>query len=282
MNQKTKEYRDKLVLYDSSDRQYLDKIDKFYQKKLNRYELITIGNTPKILQKLGAQDKPIQISQKTLNKITREPVEGTSKSAHNLSREIVEKIPYQIENPVFVIKEESRNSLALISELKDKEGRFILTAIKLDVEINGIFVNEVKSVYGRDNLDFYLNKQSEENVYIIDTKRAKEISRVAGLQLSAAWKSLDYNNNVAQTSDFVNSQTKITEDILKSGYQPTKKMVRNIEVLNDITHKENLLKEICTSYKGGCHDMSTEEKKLIEDIAKECGAQELSRLPVPE
>lgn len=193
------------------DKAYLNQIRKYYNKKLKSYSIIELGMTPDILVRFGAPKLPMVMLQSTLTKCTRK-VTG-SRSAHELSRSIIETLPEQIENPIFLIQDKARNSIALISDAEDKNGNKILTAILLDTKQHANRVNEIKSIYGKTNLEEYLEKHIKLNqLRIIDNKKAEMLSRVLGLQLPMALITSNFDKNIASVPPKVNMQIKNSQE----------------------------------------------------------------------
>lgn len=184
---------------------YAEQIEAYYNRTLSSHKLIEFGMTPDILQKYGAPKLPLVMQQSTLTKCTRK-VTG-SRSAHELSRDIIEKLPEQINNPIFLIKEEERDSIALISDTKDRNNNNILIAIRLNTtQKNTYRVNEIKSVYGKTSLKEYLTKHAaKKQLHIIDNKKAERLSRIVGLQLPMAEITFDRNHNISSRYEDVNS-----------------------------------------------------------------------------
>ncbi len=128
----------------------------------------------KYLQQIGVPDLQLVMKTSTLHKCIRKP--KGSRSAHNLKREIIECIPEQIEAPVFVIRDVERNSFVIIGSERDHNSNPLLIVIQINNVIYGKKVNEVKSIYGKEHLQEYLNKQSIDNIYIMDKEKAKILS----------------------------------------------------------------------------------------------------------
>jgi len=193
----------KEILYhlNPKDNAYLEQINKFYEGKLKSYHLITIGETPDYLQHLGMKKLPIILKQSTLAKCIRE--QRGSRSAHELDRKTVELLPEQIRNPIMVVEERERNSLAIISDCQDKNGNNILIALKMNVSVQNMTVNEVVSFYGRSNLNAYLGKHLPNEIHIIDNKKAKLLASLLRLQLPTTLQAHDFNKKIAQTSNAV-------------------------------------------------------------------------------
>lgn len=83
---------------------YLKQIDAYYSKQLSSHAIIELGMTPKSLQELGAPALPLIIQQSTVTKCIRKST--GSRSAHELSRDIIEKLPEQINSPIFLEKKQ--------------------------------------------------------------------------------------------------------------------------------------------------------------------------------
>lgn len=184
---------------------YAAQIEAYYSRTLPTYKLIRLGGTPEILKAYGAPDLPIVMRQSTLTKCIRQ--ETGSRSAHNLPRNVIETLPEQIGNPIFLIRDARRNSFALITDAVDQEGRQILIALRLDTRQNSVNVNEIKSMYGRSSLREYLQRCAQENKLVVtDMKKAEKLSRVIGLQLPKALTAISYEYNLPRPQQNVKSQ----------------------------------------------------------------------------
>lgn len=189
---------------------YLEQIDNYYNRKLKSYSLIELGMTPKCLVEYGVPELPLVMRQGTLTKCVRKPT--GSRSAHELPRNVIESLPEQIENPIFLIKDKARNSIALISDSEDRNKNKILIAILLDSEQHANRVNEVKSIYGKTNLKDYLTQHiNKQELYVVENKKAEILSRVIGLQLPKALITSSYNQNIASENQKVNHNFKNAE-----------------------------------------------------------------------
>lgn len=209
---------------------YLEQIDKYYNHKLRSFDLIHIGTTPDSLVRYGAERLPLIMQQSILTKCIRQHT--GSRSAHELTRDIVESLPEQIENPIFLIQDKARESIAIITDTQDKNGNNILIAIKLNESKDAIKVNSIKSIYGKTNLKEYLQKHAGlEQLHIIDNKKAEMLSRVIGLQLPKALIFSSYNRNLSSTKENVNSQDSLLDSLEKNKNKisnaPTDRVERN-------------------------------------------------------
>lgn len=74
----------------------------------------------------------------------------------------------------------------------------------------------------------------------------------------------------------------IKNDIRKSGFKPSRKLVSNISKLNAITGKQHKLKDIVKLYRENDFKNNQELSKTVLDIAEECKQQELVRMSVQD
>lgn len=268
---------------------FQEQLKRYYQGNMKRYEMFQLGKTPPMLEKYGVPSLQVQMPQSILKKMTRPPQEGKSQSAHGLPLEIVETMPELLSNPAMIIKDDNHESVALLSDRTDYEGNPLLLALKLNVNRNGEFVNEIRSLFGREHINILL-EQHKNGISIVSKERAKQIFRLAEPRLSAALKSLDYDKTIPDSKLHVNPQNEksarsspeIVKDIRSAGFQATKSLIRNIRKLDLLTRKTNTMKDICRAYKSGCAGMDQEQKNTIGQIAEECKQQELARMAPPE
>lgn len=185
---------------------YTRQINAYYSKKLSSHAVIEFGSTPELLKRYGAPELPLVIQQSTLTKCIRKNT--GSRSAHDLPRTVIEGLPDQISNPIFLIQDKERDSIALISDAEDRNGNKLLIAIRLKTQRKEMEVNEVKSVYGKTNLLEYLNKHKEKGqLNIINEKKAERLSRVLGLQLPTTLITSNRDNNVPRQEHKVNCKS---------------------------------------------------------------------------
>ncbi|MCM1539602.1 MAG: hypothetical protein NC254_14540 [bacterium] len=116
---------------------YLDQIEEYYQKRLPTNREIRLGNTPKVLLRLGAKDLPLIMRQSNLHKCIRDP--KGSRSAHQIDRKIIEQLPQVIEKPVLVIDDPHKPGLLVLTDQTDFHGRGIVVSIHLQTRTERIF-----------------------------------------------------------------------------------------------------------------------------------------------
>ena len=148
------------VLYDLIDGvnplgESLEEVNRQFNKELNRYkngemasnEMLHLGN-PYGVMKQFMPDLPIVMRQRILNK-------GSVKK-HNVDVLALTDMPKHLSSPIFVFQR-SDNTLGVLTEMQDRDGKKICVAIELDRKIQDggeiLEVNDVRSVHGRNITD---------------------------------------------------------------------------------------------------------------------------------
>ena len=159
-----------------------------------------IGTTPKILQKHGAKPLPVIMETDTVLKFSAEY------KNHAIAMEEAAKLPSQLEHPIMLFKGSVPNSFVVLTEIKDKSGNDVVAAVHLNKEHMRLKVNRIASIYGKDNVIGYVNRQiSAGNLLDADAKKAPIWFTIRGLQLPKMVQTIiDANNSKAQDASAVN------------------------------------------------------------------------------
>lgn len=119
-------------------------LTKYQAGDMTSNEFLNVGN-PRGIMKLFLPDLPIIMRQRVIRK-------GIEKK-HNVAIEGLYDMPKHLSAPIFVFQRDE-NSLGILTEMKDREGKNICVAIELSRLIqNGkeyIEVNDVRSFHGRE------------------------------------------------------------------------------------------------------------------------------------
>lgn len=269
---------------------FKEQLNDFYSGGRYKGDIVVLEKTPDIIKELGNNDYPIVITPKNLNKCIREKTE--EKQGHNLSRELIEKIPELITGPCIIFKNDKYNALVLVTEERDPANDIIIIALHMDKMRNLTEVHEVKSIYGKENVRNYINNQFEEkNCIYIDKEKATQLFVSIGLSLSLENITSSYNDIVTEVAVTVNNEKEesnekkqekieykedIKKEIIKSGYIPSETLLFNINALIINIGRYITLQEICTLYR--TNDFKDEnERVIVNKIAKECSMQEIQK-----
>lgn len=119
-------------------------LTKYRAGDMTSNEFLNVGN-PRGIMKLFLPDLPIIMRQRVIRK-------GIEKK-HNVAIEVLYDMPKHLSAPIFVFQRDE-NSLGILTEMKDREGKNICVAIELSRLIqNGkeyLEVNDVRSFHGRE------------------------------------------------------------------------------------------------------------------------------------
>lgn len=134
--------------------------------------------------------------------------------------------------------------------------------------------------------EYFRNESSE-----LESKEWRDELTVAEEKLVAEWDKQATNAEMQLSKDILAAAAQaevrmgICEDIMKSGFKPTKSLISNMEKLNAITGEQHKLKDVVKLYRENDFKNNQELSKTVLDIAEECKQQEISRVAesiVPE
>ena len=154
----------------------------------NPLKLIKVGSIPPVMKVLGIRDNPIEMPQSVVSKALRKkPEYPEDKQGHELTLEDIKGIPSSLADPVMVFKSRTRDdSYVFFTEQKDSENRSILIPVAVDKKFGRLVINEITSIYGKDNeVDFVKNNISHNNLVYIDKKRSLDWERECQVQFLA-------------------------------------------------------------------------------------------------
>lgn len=131
--------------------------------------------TPKILVENGVNDLPMLITQNHVKSIVYAKNEamklGIGKkntNYHGLGKELLIKAIDGMDDPAAIYKK-GANDYLIITRIKDASGNDIIVPVRIDGKgvYNNIYIDEkqIKSVYGKKNLNDYIEKNSFEKIY---------------------------------------------------------------------------------------------------------------------
>lgn len=158
-------------------RKFIRKVDEWQKDNTNPHKLLVVGKIPPVMKVLGITDKPIEVEQGTLDKMVRNnPLYPNDRQGHELSIDDIYAIPSQLADPVMVFKSRTRDdSYVFFTERKDSEGRSILIPLAVNKRLGRIVINEITSMYGRNNeIDFVKSNLDEDNLIYLDKVRSLE------------------------------------------------------------------------------------------------------------
>ena len=126
-------------------------------------------------------------------------------SGHGLTAQKLIDVVWAIKRPVMILQGSQPDTLAVMTDLKDNEGRYIFAFLALDKAGTTVNVNMISSAYGRNNLSEYINKCINNDMLIaVNTEKADEVLLSIGGHFSKAMAPINFDNTIAYTLKSVN------------------------------------------------------------------------------
>ncbi|MDE6876025.1 MAG: hypothetical protein K2P87_16460 [Lachnospiraceae bacterium] len=159
-------------------RKFGQQLQEWMQGKMPEKGYFELGRTSDILVQVGAKGLPLIMKGDSVLKFT------SNYKNHAIAIDEAAKLPNELENPVFILKGSMENSIVAVTELEDKAGLEVIAAIHLNQWFGRLNVNRIASIYGKNNISSYVEKQiSLGNLLYYDKKRSKGWFTSKGLQL---------------------------------------------------------------------------------------------------
>lgn len=185
---------------------YRSDIDKVFSGDYPSGKLLSVGDTPELLTRYGANPLPMTMTQDAAYKIAYP--EGYMGGKHNLGMSVLKQLPYQIENPVAILKSNTQpSSIVLLTAWKDGD-KSIIVPLHLDKQGAISVENRIASAYQTGHMQSYLGEADSNVLY---TKNNEDVHQLLsnGVQFPKAMADdILAKNNISQT------EAKSNRDIL--------------------------------------------------------------------
>lgn len=193
---------------------FSSEIDKALNNKLQANTQVKARDyTPQILVDNGVDNLPMLITQRhikstiyTLQEAENLGLPTKNVNYHGLGKDLLIKAIDNLDSPQAIYKT-SENNYLVVTEFKDNNGKEIVIPIQINGNgrYNNVFIdeNQIKSVYGRNNLNNYINKNNFEQIY----KKNEELDFNEGIQYSNVANS-SIKDSITPQNENVNTTTK--------------------------------------------------------------------------
>lgn len=185
---------------------YRSDIDKVFSGDYPSGKLLSVGDTPELLTRYGANPLPMTMTQDAAYKIAYP--EGYMGGKHNLGMSVLKQLPYQIENPAAILKSNTQpSSIVLLTAWKDGD-KSIIVPLHLDKQGAISVENRIASAYQTGHMQSYLGEADSNVLY---TKNNEDVHQLLsnGVQFPKAMADdILAKNNISQ------AEAKSNRDIL--------------------------------------------------------------------
>ncbi|MDR0819428.1 MAG: hypothetical protein LBN43_07650 [Oscillospiraceae bacterium] len=151
---------------------YKEQFEAWYGSSTNGY--FVIGMPVEALLSIGVPSQRIIINKSKIVSVMNE---------HNLSSDIMLKLPEVVNNPVMILESRTqKDSFVLYGELYDELGRAIMVSLRTNLYESSLreLFNKITSVYVKDNTQRFI---SNSKLIYTDKKRITVWLQNLGLQL---------------------------------------------------------------------------------------------------
>ena len=176
--------------------------------------------TPQVLVENGVSDLPMLMTAKhvkstiySINEAQNLGLPTKNVNYHALGKERLLNVIDSLDNPLEIYKT-SKDNYLVITEILDDNGRNVVVPIKIDGKgtYNDVYIdeNQIKSAYGRNNLEKYLKNNNFEKIYTKKGTTLNERVRYPNIGNSITDTISQSNKNVK--SDNVSTKYSIQEN----------------------------------------------------------------------
>lgn len=263
---------------------FSSEIDKALNNKLQANTQVKARDyTPQILVDNGVDNLPMLITQRhikstiyTLQEAENLGLPTKNVNYHGLGKDLLIKAIDNLDSPQAIYKT-SENNYLVVTEFKDNNGKEIVIPIQINGNgrYNNVFIdeNQIKSVYGRNNLNNYINKNNFEQIY----KKNEELDFNEGIQYSNVANS-SIKDSITPQNENVNTTTKYSmqESENNSGsFSMQDNQGRTLTKEQQEYFKDSKIKDrnglLMTVYHGTNNDFNIFDKQYVSKNTKNAG-----------
>ncbi|MGQ0442187.1 MAG: MuF-C-terminal domain-containing protein [Methylophilaceae bacterium] len=138
--------RTNTVSIDTAKRRMDKFVDEYEAGRLKDSDTQILGDTPTVLQALGADNLPLQIDGATVNKVLN------GKHKYDITADNIRAITDGVYDPLAVF-ESSVGGYIFLTELKSTNSKPVVAAVHINKKLGGMLVNDIASVYEKSAAD---------------------------------------------------------------------------------------------------------------------------------
>ncbi|MGN1154252.1 MAG: hypothetical protein ACI4S3_09500, partial [Candidatus Gastranaerophilaceae bacterium] len=207
---------------------FAENLHSVVQNDMKINKPLNIGSTPNALVICGANPQlDFTISKSVIDKCLKPEIRDENgklqgKTGHGLSEEQLLTALDDVKKPTMILKGNRPDTLVVVSNYKDDKDRQMLVSISLNKVGNSAEINDVTSVYGRQNFADYIEQQIErENILALHNEKANKLFQSIGKKYPEPDEFIGFDDSIAYTTDNV----KYPDNTLKKSlqfYEPVK------------------------------------------------------------
>ncbi len=159
-------------------------VDSVLDGTYKDYHVTILDETPKIMQEVGIPNKPLLMTTKhAYLAINKEGKYTGNEYYHDLGKDVFLLIPGLLQSPTMVLQNnKKKDEILAILNWYDKNKNILIVPIKLNGRGNKDYIeieaNIAKSVYGKKNIENYINKNYTQNdILLFGNKKIRDLNQ---------------------------------------------------------------------------------------------------------
>lgn len=153
------------ISLETVNKRFNNELERYQNREMASSEMLHLGNPLGVMRKF-LPNIPIVMRQRILNK-------GAVKK-HNVDVSSLSDMPQYLSSPIFVFQRND-NTLGVLTEMKDRDGKNICVAIEINRQIQDggdiLEVNDIRSVHGRNIADIIYPIINNETLKWVDKEK---------------------------------------------------------------------------------------------------------------
>lgn len=160
----------------ASAERYREQLKKSLATQGQTTRLIEVGDTPLVIQAVGAPNLSLQIKKDTVLK-------ATNGIKHEVDMHDIERMPELLADPVMIFESATQpGSLVVLTEAMDASGKPVITAIHMSQRGRSALINRVASSYGKDSVEGFIRREIEgQRLRYAHTEKSRAFMKKHGL-----------------------------------------------------------------------------------------------------
>lgn len=209
-----------------------EEVEECLEGKLEQTTAIWVGIVPNLLREAGCGDMDLYITQKHLRNILHNSLENTS-HYHNIELRQLKQLPELLSEPVAILSTKDRpGTRTVVLDAQDRQKNQLIVPIRMNgsafYQKSRVEANFILSVYGKRNIERYIEKAFQENgILFLDKNKSIGLGRKS-LQLRQFLNTNASINNIQQNQESVNDFAEIFPEIPAEAPEERKETSREI------------------------------------------------------
>ena len=204
----------------SASIKFAQQVIDYLAGRLKTKDVLTLGQTPIVLQQVGASSLELTMDQSTVKKAITGFTKHGSERHPPISQNAIKQLVLQLNDPIAIFDSKTKDgAYVVLTELQDDSGASVVVAVHTDIsKANNIGkVNKITSVYGKDSAKA-IQSWIDSDLRYVNTKKAPRLTNLIGVQFPEGSALKAHRNNILTEQDIVKQKGKpylsvdLTED----------------------------------------------------------------------